>query len=261
MRPVHHHLPSRPRRRAADLPTAWRCSKTSTTCSRCTRTWRSRTRSWPSSVEHDTDHRRRPGLPVHRIRHRRLPTACASSTSPAGSCAAKRRRLVRTGCGAIFDGLGTVIDTHAPRELRDREGVPASQPLFRAEARAGAEGVAILAGCAALAGGARVLAERDQAGGDREGARVEGADPVHDEGYCSSLREPPQTDRGGRAGGGDLSRAHLRTTHGAARAHDGERRRRRLPMIAWMHGVLREKHPPLLLVDTGGVSATRWRRR
>ena len=24
-------------------------------------------------------------------------------------------------------------------------------------------------------------------------------------------------------------------------------------MIAWMHGVLREKHPPLLLVDTGGV--------
>jgi len=24
-------------------------------------------------------------------------------------------------------------------------------------------------------------------------------------------------------------------------------------VIAWMHGVLREKHPPLLLVDTGGV--------
>ena len=24
-------------------------------------------------------------------------------------------------------------------------------------------------------------------------------------------------------------------------------------MIAWMHGVLREKHPPLLLVDTGGI--------
>jgi len=24
-------------------------------------------------------------------------------------------------------------------------------------------------------------------------------------------------------------------------------------MIAWMHGVLREKHPPLLIVDTGGV--------
>ena len=24
-------------------------------------------------------------------------------------------------------------------------------------------------------------------------------------------------------------------------------------MIGWMHGVLREKHPPLLLVDTGGV--------
>ena len=24
-------------------------------------------------------------------------------------------------------------------------------------------------------------------------------------------------------------------------------------MIAWMHGVLREKHPPVLLVDTGGV--------
>ena len=24
-------------------------------------------------------------------------------------------------------------------------------------------------------------------------------------------------------------------------------------MIAWMHGVLREKHPPLLLVDIGGV--------
>ena len=24
-------------------------------------------------------------------------------------------------------------------------------------------------------------------------------------------------------------------------------------MIAWMHGVLREKHPPLLLVDTGGL--------
>ena len=24
-------------------------------------------------------------------------------------------------------------------------------------------------------------------------------------------------------------------------------------MIAWMHGVLREKHPPLLVVDTGGV--------
>ena len=24
-------------------------------------------------------------------------------------------------------------------------------------------------------------------------------------------------------------------------------------MIAWMHGVLREKHPPLLLVDVGGV--------
>ena len=24
-------------------------------------------------------------------------------------------------------------------------------------------------------------------------------------------------------------------------------------MIAWMHGVLREKHPPVLLVDTGGI--------